>query len=112
MPSRFEPCGLTQMYALKYGTAPVVRATGGLRDTIREFDPNTGEGNGFTFEPYRAEDLIDALNRMAAMFKTADRWRQLMANCFAADFSWEHAAQNYHDWFQQLSRERRRAGEA
>ncbi len=111
MPSRFEPCGLTQMYALKYGTAPVVRATGGLRDTIREFDPKTGEGNGFTFEPYRAEDLIDALNRMAAMFKNADRWRKLMANCFAADFSWEHAAQNYNDWFQRLRRERRGAGE-
>jgi starch synthase len=106
MPSRFEPCGLTQMYALKYGTAPVVRATGGLRDTVTEFDPKTGAGNGFVFEPYSAEDLVAALNRMLAVFKT-HHWRKLMANGFEADFSWERSAHDYMDWFERLHRERR-----
>jgi starch synthase len=108
MPSRFEPCGLTQMYALKYGTAPIVRATGGLRDTVTEFDPKTGTGNGFVFEPYRAEELVATLNRMLAVFKT-HHWRRLMANAFAADFSWERSAHDYMDWFERLHRERRAA---
>ncbi len=64
MPSRFEPCGLTQMYALRYGTAPVVRATGGLRDTVREFDPARGTGNGFVFEKFDASEMVAALDRM------------------------------------------------
>ncbi len=102
MPSRFEPCGLTQMYALKYGTAPVVRATGGLRDTVSEFDPATGAGNGFAFEPYRAEDLVAALARTVAVFKQPPQWRRLMDNCFACDFSWEQAARNYLEWFARL----------
>ena len=66
MPSRFEPCGLTQMYALKYGTAPLVRATGGLKDTVAEFDPQQGTGNGFMFTDYRAGAMVDALARAAA----------------------------------------------
>lgn len=106
MPSRFEPCGLTQMYALKYGTVPVVRATGGLRDTVAEFDPETGTGNGFVFEQYRVGDLVAALERMAALFAEPPKWRALMANCFACDFSWDSAARNYLQWFRTLRRER------
>ncbi len=106
MPSRFEPCGLTQMYALKYGTAPVVRATGGLRDTVVNFDPATGAGNGFVFEAYRAGDLAAALERMVRVFRNPAQWRRLMANCFAADFSWAQAARTYLDWFTGLRRER------
>ena len=106
MPSRFEPCGLTQMYAAKYGTAPVVRATGGLRDTVSEFDPESGSGNGFVFEQYRVEELIGALRRMTATFKSSSKWRRLMANCFACDFSWNRAARSYLGWFQSLRRER------
>ena len=102
MPSRFEPCGLTQMYALHYGGAPVVRATGGLRDTVTEFDPKTGAGNGFVFEDYRAEELVAALGRAAALFKNAPRWRRLMQNAFAADFSWDRAAREYLVWFKRL----------
>ena len=102
MPSRFEPCGLTQMYALKYGTAPVVRATGGLRDTVTEFEPQNGTGNGFVFQPYRAENLVAALARMAAVFKNPAQWQRLVDNCFACDFSWERAARNYVQWFEQL----------
>ncbi|MBF6568784.1 MAG: glycogen synthase GlgA [Candidatus Binataceae bacterium] len=106
MPSRFEPCGLTQMYALRYGTAPIVRATGGLRDTIVEFDPKTGEGNGFVFEEYRAEALFEAIVRALELFQNSDGWRRLKANGFAADFSWAYAARQYLDWFERLRRVR------
>ena len=88
MPSRFEPCGLTQMYALKYGTAPVVRATGGLADTVTEFDPARGTGNGFVFDEYRADAMVDAIARARRLFADRAAWRRLMDNCFAADFSW------------------------
>jgi starch synthase len=106
MPSRFEPCGLTQMYALRYGTAPVVRATGGLRDTVAEFDPASGAGNGFAFEPYRPEEPVAALRRMIAVFRNPPLWRRLMQNCFASDFSWERAAREYLAWFERLRRDR------
>ena len=102
MPSRFEPCGLTQMYALRYGSAPVVRATGGLRDTVSEFDPARGTGNGFAFEKFEAAEMVAALNRMVAMFRDRATWRRLMANCFASDFSWDRAAQQYVEWFKRL----------
>lgn len=108
MPSRFEPCGLTQMYALKYGTAPVVRATGGLRDTVAEFSPDSKNGTGFVFEDYRPQALVGALSRAVAVFKNPALWRTLMKNCFAADFSWQKAARQYLDWFARLSSERSR----
>lgn len=106
MPSRFEPCGLTQMYALRYGSAPVVRATGGLRDTVSEFDPAKGTGNGFVFEKFAATEMVAALGRMTATFRNRTAWRRLMANCFAADFSWERAARQYVEWFSRLRKER------
>jgi starch synthase len=106
MPSRFEPCGLTQMYALKYGTAPVVRTTGGLRDTISEFDPHSGHGNGFVFQEYQSEALTAALARAVEVHRNREQWSRLMDNCFAADFSWDRAAHEYIDWFKRLRAER------
>jgi starch synthase len=106
MPSRFEPCGLTQMYALKYGTAPLVRATGGLRDTVAEFDPEHGTGNGFVFSDYRAGAMLDAVTRARRLFADRPAWSRLMDNCFAADFSWLRSAQNYLRWFDDLRRAR------
>jgi starch synthase len=106
MPSRFEPCGLTQMYALKYGTAPLVRATGGLKDTVSEFDPQLGIGNGFMFTDYRAGAMVDALARAARLYADRAGWRRLMDNCFAADFSWAVAARHYLRWFDDLRRAR------
>ncbi len=106
MPSRFEPCGLTQMYALRYGSAPVVRATGGLRDTVREFDSAKNSGNGFVFEKFAADEMVAALARMTTTFSNRSAWRRLMANCFAADFSWERAARQYAAWFSSLRKER------
>jgi starch synthase len=102
MPSRFEPCGLTQMYALKYGTVPVVRATGGLRDTIKEFDPATAIGNGFVFNEYDADAMVAALERAVRTFHDDTHWRRLMGNCFHANFSWDRAAREYLEWFARL----------
>jgi len=106
MPSRFEPCGLTQMYALKYGNAPVVRATGGLRDTVAEFDPISGRGNGFVFEQFEPEALVAATARAVDTFRTPPRWRQLMDSCFKADFSWARVATEYLDWFGRIHKQR------
>jgi starch synthase len=102
MPSRFEPCGLTQMYALRYGTVPVVRATGGLRDTVCEFDPQANTGNGFVFDRFDAAEMVAALGRMTATFRDRETWRRLMQNCFASDFSWHRAARQYVEWFTRL----------
>jgi len=106
MPSRFEPCGLTQMYALKYGTAPLVRATGGLKDTVTEFDPQRGTGNGFMFSDYRADAMVNAMARARRLYEDRAAWRRLMDNCFAADFSWTVSARQYLRWFDDLSRAR------
>jgi starch synthase len=102
MPSRFEPCGLTQMYAMRYGTVPIVRATGGLRDTVTDFDPASGAGTGFVFDDYRGGALLEAVRRAVAAFHENLPWRQLMSNDFAADFSWDRAAREYLSWFAEL----------
>ena len=102
MPSRFEPCGLTQMYALKYGTVPVVRATGGLRDTVSEFDPKTMTGNGFVFGPYTGEAMTAALSRAIAVYGRPNKWSRLMGNCFKSEFSWDRAAGEYLEWFKEF----------
>ncbi len=109
MPSRFEPCGLTQMYALKYGTVPVVRATGGLADTISEFDPESGRGNGFVFHEYRTEQLVAAFRRAVAIYRQRELWSHLMRNGFGADFSWRVAARHYLELFGRIASWRARA---
>jgi len=95
IPSRYEPCGLTQMYSLKYGTIPIVRATGGLDDSISEFDRAAGTGTGFKFEAAAAEDLVAAVKRAIIVFSKRDLWRRLVQNAMAEDFSWERAAGEY-----------------
>jgi starch synthase len=95
IPSRYEPCGLTQMYALKYGTIPVVRATGGLDDTIQEFDPRSGSGNGFKFPEAETAPLLAAAARAVKTFRRPDEWGRLVRNALAADFSWERSAAAY-----------------
>lgn len=93
MPSRYEPCGLNQIYSLKYGTVPVVRATGGLEDTIEE--ESEGEGNGFKFTGYSGDALMGALQRALAAFPDKDRWTKMMQRGMAQDFSWDKPAQEY-----------------
>ena len=95
IPSRYEPCGITQMYALKYGTIPEVRATGGLNDTIVQYDPKTGEGNGFKFGPYKLAAMVTAIRKAVNFFQDSSAWKRLMANGMKADFSWNRSAQSY-----------------
>jgi starch synthase len=95
MPSRYEPCGLNQMYSLNYGTVPVVRRTGGLADTVTEWNPRTGEGNGFLFEPYRAEALVAAVRRALHAHGDAATMRRLRHAGMRADFSWRASARRY-----------------
>jgi starch synthase len=102
IPSRYEPCGLTQMYALKYGTVPVVRATGGLDDTIVQFISRTGRGNGFKFRPYEAAAFLQAIREAVALFTDLKAWRKLTANGMKADFSWEQSARKYLELYESL----------
>jgi starch synthase len=95
MPSRYEPCGLNQMYSLKYGTVPLVRATGGLDDTIEDYKSRTGEGTGFKFQTYSAKDFLKAVRRALAVFRDSERWKRLMIRGMKADFSWQRAARDY-----------------
>ena len=95
MPSRYEPCGLNQIYSLKYGTVPVVRATGGLDDTIENFDANTGRGTGFKFHEYSGEALLETIRRAVQVYQDQKAWAQLMKNGMAKDFSWTASAREY-----------------
>ena len=95
MPSKSEPCGLAQMIAMQYGTIPVVRETGGLKDTIIPFNPNTKEGNGFTFVTYNSYDMLDAVNRALDLYADKKSWNALVQNAFASDSSWQSSAEEY-----------------
>jgi starch synthase len=95
MPSRYEPCGLGQMNALRYGTVPVVRKTGGLADTVADYDPKTGGGTGFVFEDYSAPALVDCLRRALEVYGDRKRWKRLVQNGMKQDLSWERSAKEY-----------------
>ncbi|MFZ0819033.1 MAG: glycogen synthase GlgA [Candidatus Acidiferrales bacterium] len=95
MPSRFEPCGLNQMYSLRYGTVPIVRATGGLDDTIEPFDARTGLGTGFKFEKYDAKPLFASIRQALKTYANSRAWQNLQTNCMARDFSWRASADEY-----------------
>jgi starch synthase len=95
MPSRFEPCGLNQMYSLRYGTIPLVHATGGLADTVENFDPGTGNGNGFTFDEYSPQALLGTLQWAMGVFTDQQAWRRMQAAGMRQDFSWETSARRY-----------------
>jgi starch synthase len=97
MPSRFEPCGLNQMYSLRYGTAPLVRATGGLADTVRNYDPRTGEGTGFTFDEYSPRALLGTLRWALDIYKDRAAWRRIQQAGMQEDNSWDASARKYAD---------------
>jgi len=95
MPSRFEPCGLGQMIAMRYGTAPIVHAVGGLADTVRDFDPVTQQGNGFTFNELTPDALVKTTERAVSICRKRKLWQALIRNAMREDFSWEKSAQQY-----------------
>ncbi len=95
MPSRFEPCGLGQLIAMRYGSVPIVRSVGGLADTVQEYDPHTGEGNGFTFTNYDPWELFAAIVRALELYRFKDIWRTLQRRGMAANHSWQASAIRY-----------------
>ena len=103
VPSLFEPCGLTQLIAMRYGTVPVVRETGGLKDTVEPYNEFTNEGNGFTFDRYEAGLLYDAVNRAKTLYFT-DRWHwdEMVQRDMAKDVSWEVSAEQYRELYLEL----------
>lgn len=100
MPSRFEPCGLGQLMSLRYGAIPIVRATGGLADTITDYDPATGTGNGFSFKEYDAGAMLATVERAVKTFQDAAAWKALTVAALKTDFSWNASAAQYVELFQ------------
>jgi starch synthase len=102
MPSRFEPCGLNQMYSLRYGTVPIVRAVGGLVDTVKPYNPKNGQGNGFMFADYHPAALLQTLHTALTVYPNKKVWRRLQKNGMKADFSWGRSAAEYVKMYKQL----------
>jgi starch synthase len=104
MPSRYEPCGLNQIYSLRYGTVPIVRATGGLDDTIEDFDPATGSGTGFKFAKYDSAEMMKAIQRAMKVYADEAAWKRIIKNGMGKDFSWESSAKKYIQLYRSLAR--------
>ncbi|MCR4418417.1 MAG: glycogen synthase GlgA [Ignavibacteria bacterium] len=102
MPSKYEPCGLTQLYALKYGTIPIVRYTGGLADTIVRLNGNFDEGTGFVFKKYEVEDMMKEIKRALKLYQDKESWVKLMKNAMSQDFSWHASAKKYVELYKKL----------
>jgi starch synthase len=109
MPSRFEPCGLNQMYSMRYGTVPIVHAVGGLADTVRDYAPRKPTSTGFVFADYTPAALMNALNRALTLFKDPKKWRALQAAGMRQDFSWDRSAAEYVKIYERLLKARRRS---
>lgn len=108
MPSKFEPCGLNQMYSLRYGTVPVVRAVGGLDDTVQNYDAVNKTGNGFKFELYSAEKFLEKIYEALFAYADSNTWRKLQRNGMSEDNSWENAARKYIELYEWTIQERER----
>jgi starch synthase len=104
MPSQYEPCGLNQMYSMRYGTVPIVRATGGLDDTVENFDPRSGAGNGFKFQDYSAGALLEKIREALYFYSKPEAWRVIQRNGMQRDNSWPTAAQRYVELYERLLR--------
>ena len=104
MPSLYEPCGLNQMYSMRYGTVPIVRATGGLDDTVEHFDPSRGTGNGFKFHSYNGGALLEKILEALYFYGRPETWRRIQQNGMAVDNSWTAAAGKYVDLYRKIMR--------
>jgi starch synthase len=102
MPSLYEPCGLNQMYSMRYGTVPIVRATGGLDDTVENFDPRLGTGNGFKFYPYSAPALLEKIREALYFYGKPAAWNQIQRNGMTRDNSWSAAAKRYLEIYEEI----------
>ncbi|MCX7921721.1 MAG: glycogen synthase GlgA [Clostridia bacterium] len=102
MPSLFEPCGLSQLFSLRYGTIPIVRETGGLNDTVQSYNEFTGEGNGFSFSNYNAHDMLYTIKRAISFYYNKDVWTRLIRKGMNQDFSWGKSAQEYMDLYRKV----------
>jgi len=109
MPSRYEPCGLNQMYSQRYGTVPIVRATGGLADTVQDYDPQTGRGSGFVFEEYAPEPLLATIRRALAAYEKKRPFKKLVTDIMKIDHSWASAAAKYVEVYRKVAARRSRA---
>ena len=104
MPSLYEPCGLNQMYSMRYGTVPIVRATGGLDDTVQQFNPVDGTGTGFKFGPYEAGALLDKIREALYFYARPEHWQKIQHNGMLVDNSWEAAAKKYLELYGEMAR--------
>jgi len=102
MPSNYEPCGLNQMYSMRYATVPIVRATGGLDDTVENFNPTQGTGNGFKFHEYNAGALLEKIREALYFYSRPEDWKKIQLNGMAIDNSWDAAAQKYVQLYQEI----------
>jgi len=102
MPSRYEPCGLNQMYSLRYGTVPIVRATGGLADSVQQYDYETGQGTGVVFRDFDAGGLAWALNYALDLYQSRKNWKQVVSNGMSQDYSWQRQGRIYEELFSEL----------
>lgn len=103
MPSRFEPCGLGQLIALRYGSIPIVRETGGLKDTVTAYNEYTGEGNGFSFRNYNADEFYNIIQYALWIYRNKNHWNTLINHAMTSDNSWEKSAQKYYDLYRELT---------
>jgi starch synthase len=106
MPSRYEPCGLNQMYSLNYGTVPIVRRTGGLADTVHDYYEFHGEGNGFSFHDFTPHALVTSMQRALTLFPQKDIWDEIMRRGMSVDFSWKHSARQYMEVYERAKSKR------
>ena len=104
MPSAFEPCGLSQMISMRYGTLPIVHETGGLRDTVQPYNQYTGEGTGFTFSRFDRDDMLPAIyNAMHIYYNDKVAWYKMVDNAMAEDFTWHDPAQEYINLYREIT---------
>jgi starch synthase len=109
MPSLFEPCGLSQLIALRYGNIPLVRETGGLADTIVDADKNI-EGYGFVFSDFSSSSMLFTCKRALQAFYSKERWNNIVARAIAMDFSWDRSAPEYQSLYSEVLKQRTRTG--
>ncbi|NLI14999.1 MAG: glycosyltransferase [candidate division Zixibacteria bacterium] len=109
MPSRYEPCGLNQLYSLKYGTIPIVRETGGLADTIENCNPSKNTGTGFVFKNYDSKELLNTIKFAVEVYKNKPVWAGLMRRGMEKDFSWRNSAAKYLELYDKAIKKKRSA---